>query len=131
MQHMLPDEPFASWDASDGDGAQMWFYQEFECPNIVEGLVSGQVTLEFPNVPTVRNLVLQALAGQWLIDIRHYKLTNSMRLYRSFLGAVRGGSATLSTLSITAECSPPPVVATIPPRMATTELIGTPCRLEF
>ena len=131
MQRLLPDEPFASWDASDGDGAQQWFYQEFTCPNIVEGLVSGQVSLEFPNVPTVRNLVLQALQEQWLIDVRHYKLTNSMRLYGSFLGAVRGGSATLSTLSISAECSPPPVVATIPPRMGTTELIGTPCRLSF
>jgi len=131
MQRLIPDEPFTSWDASDGDGAQSWYYQEFECPNIVEGLVSGQVSLNFPNTPTVRSLVMQALQEQWLIDVRHYKLTNSMRLYGAFLGAVRGGSATLSTLSISAECSPPPVVATIPPRMATTELIGTPCRLEF
>jgi hypothetical protein len=132
MQRLSADQPWATWDASDGDGNQSWYYQEFECPNIVEGLVSGQVSLNFPNTPTVRNLVLQALAEQWLVDVRHYRVTSAaLLLYGSFLGAVRSGSATLSTLSISAECSPPPVVATIPPRMATTELIGTPCRLEF
>lgn len=132
MQRLSADQPWATWDASDGDGNQAWYYQEFTCPNIVEGLVSGQVSLEFPNTPTVRNLVLQALAEQWLVDVRHYRVTSAaLLLYGSFLGAVRGGSATLSTLSVSVECSPPPVVATIPPRMATTELIGTPCRLSF
>jgi len=131
-QRLSADQPWAVWDASDGDGAQGWNYQEFECPNIVEGLVTGQVTIQFPNTATVRNVVLQALQEQWLVDVRHYRVTTAaLRLHGSFLGAVRGGSGDLSSLSISAECSPPPVVATIPPRMATTELIGTPCRLEF
>ena len=130
-QRLLPDEPFAAWDAEDGDGPQAWNFQEFNCPNISSGLSSGQVIIEVPNTPTVRAVIENALAEQWLVDVRHYRLTNSMRLYGSFLGAVRGVSGDLINLSISAESSPPPVVATIPPRITTTELIGTPCRLSF
>ncbi len=34
------NNPFSSWDAGDGDGPQVWRFQQFNCPGFDSGLVT-------------------------------------------------------------------------------------------
>ena len=124
--------PFSSWDAGDGDGPQAWRYQEFNCPGFDSGVAAGSVTITCAHSPTTLALVLQAVAGQWLIQVTHYRIVlGGLIRDDSALLAISGGSGTLTGISFSASSTLPPVVATTPPRIGTTELIGTPCVLSF
>ena len=124
--------PFNSWDAGDGDGLQTWRYQEFNCPGFDLGVAAGSVTITCAHSPATLALVLQAVAGQWLIQVTQYRIVlGGLIRDDSALLAISGGGGTLTGISFSASSTLPPVVATTPPRIGTTELIGTPCVLSF
>jgi hypothetical protein len=124
--------PFSSWDAGDGDGPQAWRYQEFNCPGFDSGVAAGSVTITCAHSPATLALVLQAVAGQWLIQVTQYRVVlGGLIRDDSALLAISGGGGTLTGISFSASSTLPPVVATTPPRIGTTELIGTPCVLSF
>jgi hypothetical protein len=129
----LPNEsPFSSWDAGDGDGPQVWQYQQFNCPGLDSGVAAGSVTITCDHSFATLALVLQAVAGQWLIQVTQYRVVLGGLIWdNSALLAISGGGGTLTGISFSASSTLPPVVATIPPRTATTELIGTPCIFDF
>ncbi len=122
--------PFSSWDAGDGDGPQAWRFQAFDCPGLDSGVAAASVTITCAYSPAALALVLQAVAGQWLIQVTQYRIVlGGLIKDDSALLAISGGGGTLTGISFTASSTLPPVVATIPYRIGTTELIGTPCVL--
>jgi hypothetical protein len=124
--------PFSSWDAGDGDGPQAWRFQEFNCPGLDSGVAAASVTITCAHSHATLALVLQAVAGQWLIQVTQYRIVlGGLIRDNSALLAISGGGGALTGISFSASSTLPPVVATIPPRIATTELIGTPCVLSF
>jgi hypothetical protein len=124
--------PFSSWDAGDGDGPQAWRFQEFDCPGLDSGVAAASVTITCAHSPATLALVLQAVAGQWLIQVTQYRIVlGGLIRDNSALLAISGGGGTLTGISFSASSTLPPVVATTPPRIGTTELIGTPCVLSF
>jgi hypothetical protein len=126
------NSPFSSWDAGDGDGPQVWRYQEFNCPGFDSGLVSGSVTITCAYSPAVTALALDANASQWLIEVTQYEvvLGGLSRVDSVLVGSITA-SGTLTGVTITGAISPPPVAVSVPPIVLTQELIGTPCVLDF
>jgi len=133
----INNSPFTAFDAGDGDGLQSWEFQEFNCPGLDSGLVSGSVTITCAHSPAVKSLVFQAAANQWLIEVTQFEVTLaglsriSSGLFQVSGGGGGGEGGGLTSISFSATSTPPPVMATMPPRIATTELIGTPCVLSF
>ena len=128
----LNNAPFSSFDAGDGDGLQSWEFQEFYCPGLDSGLVSGSLAITCAHSPAVKSLVFQAAANQWLIEVTQFEVAlGGLSRISSGLFQVSGGDGGLTTVSFSASSTPPPVMAMMPPRIATTELIGTPCKFDF
>ena len=128
----INNSPFTSFDAGDGDGLQSWEFQEFLCPGLDSGLVSGSLAINCAHSPTVKSLVFQAAANQWLIEVTQFEVVlGGLSRISSGLFQVSGGDGGLTTVSFSATSTPPPVMAMMPPRIATTELIGTPCKFDF
>jgi hypothetical protein len=124
--------PFSSWDAGDGDGPQAWRFQEFNCPGLDSGVAAASVTITCAHSPATLALVLQAVAGQWLIQVTQYRIVlgGLIRVDSVLLGSVTV-SGTLTGFSIGATSSPPPVAVSVPSLLLTQQNIGTPCRLDF
>ena len=128
----INNSPFTSFDAGDGDGVQRWEFQEFNCSGFDSGLVSGSVAITCAYSPAVLALALDANANQWLIEVTQFEVVlGGLSRISSGLFQVSGGDGDLTTVSFSATSTPPPVMAMMPPRIATTELIGTPCVLSF
>ena len=129
----LPNNPpFSSWDAGDGDGPQVWQYQQFNCPGFDSGLVASTVQIACDHSASALALARQAEAGGWFVDLVQYRIINGgLVLFDSVLLGSITVSGTLTGFSIAATSSPPPVAVSVPPLPLTQQLIGNPCELEF
>lgn len=121
------------------DGAS-WFYVPFTCNGISAGVVSGEANLSITAIATaiVVAAFQQAITVGHLCTVSFYEFDSdagndlpqaTQTLLAAVTGQVVGGSASATAITIQLGSALAPVGAQVPPRTATTALIGVGCQL--
>lgn len=121
------------------DGAS-WFYVPFSCDGISAGVVSGEANISIAATATALVVAAfqQAITAGQLCTVSFYEFDSdagndapqaTQTLLAAVTGQVVGGGADLTTISIQLGSALAPVGAQVPPRTATTALIGVGCKL--
>jgi hypothetical protein len=117
-----------------------WFYVPFSCDGISSGIVSGEANISIAATATalVVSAFQQAITAGWLCTVSFYEFDTeagneapqaTQTLLAAVTGQVVGGAADLTTITIQLGSALAPVGAQVPPRTATTQLIGVGCML--
>lgn len=154
----LPTAQAALLELSDGNGtiyrrwqnhwidagvtweSQRWDYLAFNWDGLTAGAAaaSDQITITLPREGDAGALATQAVALRWVVNLRIYQPDEAaalsgppvgMPLLDSALGQVVGLTGDATTLALRLGSPLLPVGAQFPPLLATTRLIGVPCRL--
>lgn len=121
------------------DGAS-WFYVPFTCNGISAGVVSGEANISIEATATALVVAAfeQAITAGQLCTVAFYEFDSdagndapqaTQTLLAAVTGQVVGGGADLTGISIQLGSALAPVGAQVPPRTATTALIGVGCKL--
>jgi hypothetical protein len=121
-------------------GGLSWDYQQLSWSGVTSGQSSSgdQASITLPGTLANHSLVERAMAQRWLFSITVIEFDEeagdagppaSVNIAAATIGECVGGSRTLTSRTIQLGSALSPIGAQFPPRSATTELIGVPCRL--
>ena len=120
--------------------SQRWDYLGFNWDGLTAGAsaASDQITISLPREGDAGALAAQAVALRWVATLRVYQFDEAanlagppagMPLLDSATGQVVGLTGDATTLAMRLGSALLPIGAQFPPLIATTRLIGVPCRL--
>lgn len=120
--------------------SQAWDYLGFAWEGLTAGasIASEQLTITLPREGDAGAIATQAVANRWVATLSVYQFDEAaaltgppagMPLLDSALGQVIGLTGEATTLALSMGSALLPVGAQFPPLIATTRLIGVPCRL--
>ena len=114
-------------------------YIPFDTGSITFSAAGDQNSMQirFPYTSTLRERVEQIISYAWLVEVEIYKFTPdatgsipaTKTLTTRFTGQGISGSLGLGAITLELGSSLSPVGAQIPPVIATTALIGEPCKV--
>ena len=120
-------------------GGVQWAYRQLSWSGLVSGQGQGeQAVITVPATKENHDLFERALAERWLcwITVLDFDevagdagIPAAFTVAAATVGECIGGSGTLVNRTIQLGSALSPIGAQFPPRSATTELIGVPCRL--
>jgi hypothetical protein len=123
-----------SWESAS------WSYQPFDADGITAGEVQSEssITVRLPATTNVLEVVLQALDGARLAELRLYEFDTTLgnsapqaeqTLIASYLGEVVGVKGGFTEIEMELGSSLAPVGSQVPPHKFSSRLVGAPCKL--
>ena len=120
--------------------AATWSYQPFDADGITAGEVQSEssITVRLPATTNVLEVVLQALDGARLAELRLYEFDTTLgnsapqagqTLIASYLGEVVGVKGGFTEIEMELGSSLAPVGSQVPPHKFSSRLVGAPCKL--